>query len=104
MGQAADEHQSPINKPIAATPTAVPPSSAPVAVPVAVPVALWAASLGVQAALGARFALAFPGAAPRTERLRREGTGGPGLRALTAATEPALRPLRPVLDAGLLKQ
>ena len=76
---------------------------APVAVPVAVPVALWAASLGVQAALGARFALAF-GVAPRTERLRREGTGGPGLRALTAATEPALRPLRPVLDAGLLKQ
>lgn len=77
---------------------------APVAVPVAVPVALWAASLGVQAALGARFALAFPSVAPRTERLRREGTGGPGLRALTAATEPALRPLRPVLDAGLLKQ
>ena len=60
-----------------------------------------AISLGAHGAFGLRFALQW---FPRAELGRREGKGGPALAALTGLTEPALRPLRPFLDAGLLRR
>ena len=72
----------------------------------AAPLAVWSGSLVAHLCLGARFGLQW---FPRVERRRRGGAGGGkgagvGLETLTRLTEPVLEPLRPALDAGLLKR